>query len=357
MLTIKEREYELINKLKKNKAPIYIYGAGYYAKKYILELEKNNIIISGIIIDDHYLDESIIQEIRYPIICLSQFLNNDIYMDSQIIVAFFKFTQTQYKILKQITSNIYFYDFSCVALFKYDYEYIMNNFDRIVNVYNKLKDKKSKVLLEAYINQRISGNTNYCKELVIKHRYYPKEIIQFEDNEIFVDCGAFDGDSINEFLEILEEQKIKKYTHIYALEPDSSNFKKLKTLPIKNITYINKGAYSYSGNISFSGDQGKSSSIDVDSNNISKIEVDKLDNMIDQKVTFIKMDIQGAEEEALKGGINLLKKFKPKLSICIAHRPQDIFIIIEFLESLNLQYEYYLTMGKTEYSDLCLIAR
>lgn len=357
MLEIKEREYELIKKLCQNKANIYIYGAGYYAQKYILELEKNNIIISGIIIDDCYWNETITEKIKYPIIKISQFLRDNKYINSQIIIAFFKFTYEQYKILKNVTSNIYFYDFSCVSLFKYDYEYIKNNFERIINVYNKLKDERSKYLLAAYINQRISGKINYCKNLVIEHRYYPKEILEFGTNEVFVDCGAYDGDSIYEFLEMLRERQIKKYTHIYALEPDKKNFEKLINLPLKNITFINKGAYSYFGYINFSGEQGKSSFIDVNSKNIEEIKIDKLDNMIDKKVTFIKMDIQGAEEEALKGAVNLLKNFKPKLSICIAHRPQDIFSIIEFLESLNLKYEYYLTMGKTEYSDLCLIAK
>lgn len=314
-------------------------------------------MISGIIIDDCYWNEDITMEVKYPIIKMSQFLNNNEYINSQIIIAFFKFTYKQYEVLKNVTHNIYFYDFSCVSLFKYDYEYIRNNFERIINVYNKLKDKKSKLLLEAYINQRISGKINYCKNLVIEHRYYPQGIVELGDNEVFVDCGAFDGDSIYEFLQMLKERQIKKYTHIYALEPDKRNFEKLINLPLKNITFINKGAYSYSGYINFSGEHGKSSFIDINSKNIEEIKIDTLDNMIDKKVTFIKMDIQGAEEEALRGAINLLKKYKPKLSICIAHRPQDIFLIMEFIESLNLKYEYYLTMGKAEYSDLCLIAK
>lgn len=57
------------------------------------------------------------------------------------------------------------------------------------------------------------------------------------------------------------------------------------------------------------------------------IETVALDELIDERVTFLKMDIEGAEAEAIKGAKNIIQKDKPKLAICIYHKPNDLWEI------------------------------
>ena len=61
-----------------------------------------------------------------------------------------------------------------------------------------------------------------------------------------------------------------------------------------------------------------------------------------QRVDFIKMDIEGSELDALKGGVEALRQFKPKLAISLYHRPQDFVVIPQFIASLDLGYKFHL---------------
>lgn len=60
------------------------------------------------------------------------------------------------------------------------------------------------------------------------------------------------------------------------------------------------------------------------------------------RVDFIKMDIEGAELEALKGAERSLRAHRPKLAISLYHQLSDFVTIPRYLESLNLGYSYYL---------------
>ena len=73
------------------------------------------------------------------------------------------------------------------------------------------------------------------------------------------------------------------------------------------------------------------------------IEVTALDVCLYYKgVTFIKMDIEGAEYEALKGAERIIREQKPKLAICVYHKPEDIWELPELILEFNESYKFYL---------------
>ncbi|OOB79506.1 MAG: FkbM family methyltransferase [Epulopiscium sp. Nuni2H_MBin001] len=85
------------------------------------------------------------------------------------------------------------------------------------------------------------------------------------------------------------------------------------------------------------------------------INVDSLDNVLrDTEVTFIKMDIEGAELQALMGAKQIIKKYKPQLAISIYHKPQDIFELPMYVKSLVPEYKLYLRHYSYHYVDTVL---
>ena len=176
-------------------------------------------------------------------------------------------------------------------------------------------------------------------------QYFDLRELKVQEEEVFVDCGAFDGDTSIEFKKWCKEN----YKHIYAFEPDEDNNSLCKQNLDEDIhkgkcTVFNKGTWSKETILEFSKNSDEASHICE--GGTEKIGVLSLDAELfykkNEKVTFIKMDIEGAELETLKGASRIITEQKPKLAVCVYHKPEDIFTIPEYLRTLNPDYKFYL---------------
>lgn len=160
------------------------------------------------------------------------------------------------------------------------------------------------------------------------------------DEEVFVDGGAYDGSTSLQFMEWCNN----KYKKIYVLEPDSLNIekckKKLKAVSEDKIVLCNKGLAEKEEVLHFTNSHDGSAKISEDGD--SCIEVVSLDNLIPENVTFIKMDIEGAEYQAILGAKRLLEEYKPKLAISMYHKPEDMWEIPSLILKINPEYKFYL---------------
>ncbi|OON92906.1 MAG: hypothetical protein ATN32_09255 [Candidatus Epulonipiscium fishelsonii] len=172
------------------------------------------------------------------------------------------------------------------------------------------------------------------------HQYFD-DIVNLSPNEVFVDLGGLDGETSIEFA----KRTNYTYKQIYIFEPDPINYEKtinnINNLNLKNVEVFNLGGWSEKDTLSFaSNGTGQSK---IDNKGTYKINVDSLDNVLgDTPVTFIKMDIEGAELEALIGAAEIIKKYKPQLAISIYHKPTDIFEIPLYIKSLVPEYKLYI---------------
>ena len=231
--------------------------------------------------------------------------------------------------------------------------YINNNIDRINDLIDKLQDEKSIETLKAVIKMRLSWNEEYVNDVVDKDMYFIKEL-KLTDNEVFVDGGAYDGDTLDDFL----MRVVGNFDSVYCFEPGKNQYETLqnrveKYKYKKNIHLYNEGLYSKSEQIGFT---GNGTEFHVNNNEQgNKCKVIAIDG-IKIKPTLIKLDVQGFELEALKGSINTIKKYKPSMAICVYHKMEDILDVVDWINSLKLNYKLYLRHHSKTINDTVLYA-
>lgn len=175
------------------------------------------------------------------------------------------------------------------------------------------------------------------------------------EKEIFIDGGCLDGRSSICFKEWCGE----RFGKIIAFEPDIYNGNLCKTnfaqSGITDYRIVNKGLWNEKNILGFEENKNGLSKV-VNSGGSVNIEVDCLDHMVDEKVTFIKMDVEGAEYNALLGSKEIIRKQVPKLAISIYHKPEDIIEIPLLILSFNDDYSLYLRHYSTSWNETILYA-
>ncbi|MCL2039617.1 MAG: FkbM family methyltransferase [Bacteroidetes bacterium] len=220
-------------------------------------------------------------------------------------------------------------------------DFLSQNTNRINAIANILADEISKKTYLGMIKFRQSClKKDYPSELYDKHQYSIKEVV-FTKGEVFIDCGAFTGDTIDYFVKYVPD-----YKQIIAFEPASNNINKIKEKHGNNpkIMLIEAGAYNYDGIALLDDSEDVAGAIveaNEDNKNLISIQVRAIDNLNIEDVSFIKMDIEGAELNALKGAEQTILKYKPKLAICIYHNNYDMVQIAEYIHQLVPEYKLY----------------
>jgi FkbM family methyltransferase len=167
--------------------------------------------------------------------------------------------------------------------------------------------------------------------------YFPDFIKKLHD-EVFVDCGAADGDSIQAFME-----RWADFKGIIAFEPDRENYKKMicqrDPKGKGRITQLRMAVGGFDGDMSFAANGDYSSHLGAGD---EKVRVVTLDKMLGDNVpTYIKMDIEGAEPEALWGARKLIKEHSPVLAICAYHTSDHLWEIPLLIHAINPGYKLF----------------
>lgn len=225
----------------------------------------------------------------------------------------------------------------------FDYE----SFKRFIQVFGDFISKRSPNL---FSNPRYDEN----------HFYFFSEFFPLKNHEAFANVGALIGDCAIEFIKACK-QKGYQYKEIINFEPDPDNFKKLSSNMnhIANVKCLPYGLWSSKARLRFSNPNQSIVGTPgwLDKNGSLEVEVDSLDHLLpDAEISFIKMDVEGAEMEALRGAANTIKKNTPKLAISVYHNRNDIFEIPLFIHQLHPGYRFYLRHHSTTFSETVLFA-
>jgi FkbM family methyltransferase len=224
---------------------------------------------------------------------------------------------------------------------------ILDSASEIEACHEVLADDASREEFRQQIRWRC--NLDYC-ELSAPHDsrniYFEPELIRFSDQEILIDCGAFNGDTVQSFL----SQCSEKFTHIYGSEPDPANraaFEAFTTrLPVALRDRITLWPYAIgkqTARVRFNTTSTASSK--VDAMGAYEAECRSLDDVLGERQivpTFIKMDIEGAEPDAIEGAANTLREHTPVLAACLYHRCDHLWRIPLLIKKLAPDYKVFI---------------
>lgn len=210
---------------------------------------------------------------------------------------------------------------------KYSAEWFSAQCDQIMDTLELFEDDISKENYVEIICNRIAPHLRKksFEEIKSGGGYFSTGLFEYSNEEVYVDVGAYIGDTIDEFCSYFKKEQLE-YKHIYAFELDPGTCKCLQ----ENVARMNVG------------------NIDIYQKGIGEktdetIGILNLDSLFeDKKITLLKMDIEGYEWGALHGGIKSIQKWKPKMAVCVYHYLEDLWRIPQFIKQLNPEYKLYL---------------
>jgi FkbM family methyltransferase len=203
-----------------------------------------------------------------------------------------------------------------------------------------LTDPESRKVLDALMIYRLTWDEAALEPVrrPIEGVYFDNDLCAPNEREIFVDGGAFDGDTVRQFIARTGGQ----YRHIHAFELDPINVDSLrvKTADVRDISVHAAGLWSHADSIGFETTGAMGSAINQASE--VRLPVDALDNMNLGEITFVKFDIEGAEGPALDGMARTITEYKPKMALSAYHKADDIPVLAQKLLDLRPDYRFEL---------------
>lgn len=340
--------------------PVVIYGAARMGRLFKENLLNKNITIAAFVDGDHGLWGKLIDGVKV----ISPEDAKAEYFENPILVASLLYETDIYETLKKmgfpLAYPLSFLNFKYPDIFvspeyrqQFDSLFEPESRSEINKTGHLMADEESKKVLYNLIKFRLTFNKDYLKKIKSKKiQYFPSDIITLSDNEVFFDCGAYTGDTVEQFNEVVSG----KFHKVYSFEPDRSNFNHLQKVAYKidsdRVQPVQSGVYSFTGEIRFS-ENGSLDTRIANTENAVSLPVINIDNFMKNKEppTYIKMDIEGSEAEALIGAKETIKRYKPKLAISVYHKATDLWKLPLLIKSLNNDYVLYLRHYTNEIVD------
>lgn len=215
-------------------------------------------------------------------------------------------------------------------------EDLFENRLRYLELAAALADEESRRVLNGVIGYRLTLDPSELRSVIDWDLYGGGGLLRFGQDEVYVDGGSYDGDSVRMFI----DHTGGKFERALAFEPDVATFRRLA----KNFRHeprvqaFNAGLHRKKAILRFAND-GTRGAIFTDTGGV-EVPVVGLDEVLNrERVSFIKMNIEGSELEALQGAERSIRTWKPKLAISVYHRSSDLWQIPKLVKTLNPAYQ------------------
>ncbi len=332
---------DLWDYLKSTDKPVVLYGMGNGAEKVYNKLLSIGVAVSAVFASDEFVrgHSFLGYEVKkYSEIC-------KMYGDFIVLLCFATSLKDVQSRIMQIASEheLYDPDVPVAGDDVFDISFAKSRYSLLNSAYQMLADDESRRVFQNVILFKLSGRLEYILSIDSEKLGAYRDILKISGHESFMDLGAYNGDTVRELLEFTGG----KADSILAVEPDRRSFRKLSEYAESSnhafITTVKCAVSNRNKNGYFSDKGGRMSSLDTSGKAVAVVKtVDALCEEYDFIPTYIKMDLEGEERNALLGAKQTLAAYKPKLLISAYHRNEDIFTLPILIHELCPGYRLYL---------------
>ena len=328
MITVWERAQQ-------TEKPLLIYGTGNGADRIIDELTRLGVKIDGIFASDGFVRSRVFR--GFPVISYSA--AKEKYGDFLTLISFGSQRPDVLENFRRVSDEreTYSVDVPVYGDNIFNREFAEAHKNELFEVYSMLGDDKSREVFENVVKFKLTGEMSLLTECETDRKEAYESILTLSDDEIYLDLGAFNGDTVQEFV-----ANVNSYRKILAAEPDRKNFARLEknTRHLDNIECLNVCISDADGEILFTSDGGRNGKADAGGIPVKAMTVDSIIGSGD--VTYIKFDVEGLEKEALSGAAETIKRCKPKMLVSCYHRSEDIFTLPLLVKQIRDDYRVFI---------------
>jgi len=226
---------------------------------------------------------------------------------------------------------------------KKGFDFYLGQKEPVLSAFELFDDDMSREVYRCFLQTHMQRKPVSIPSRPRDEQYFPKDIKLTQGYSRFVSCGAYDGDAVR-----LLNKTHGKVDEIVCFEAEPAIFHRLSAYLAdqgaslaKSIVALPCAVYSHEVMMPFTSATGLGSRISEDGDSL--VQCVALDHILpDFCPSFISMDIEGAELQALKGAEKMICKNRPDLAICVYHAPNHLWDIPLYLDSLGLGYHFYL---------------
>jgi FkbM family methyltransferase len=231
------------------------------------------------------------------------------------------------------------------AIDETDSDFFNKHINLLDDFYDALGDDKSRKVLAGIMNYKMTHDMKYISEIAdnAEEQYFDDELIHYTEEDIFLDCGGYTGDTVEAYV----KYNGGKYKKVICMEADRDNCNIIRGKADNfKLQIEEKACWSEKCKLTFDKVGSGSGHVMVDGKPLKEtvsVEADTIDNIAGKdKIAFIKMDIEGAEYDALMGARRVIERDKPTLMISVYHKQDDLLRIPALILSMNYDYKFYL---------------
>ena len=209
-----------------------------------------------------------------------------------------------------------------------------------------LADERSREVFRGVVEFRRTGRLDVLLKTQDDRASVMRELLHLNDYKVTIDAGAYDGDTARELIELCPHIE-----RIYAFEPDRRNFRKLSACAEEDarILPVNAAVWNEKTTLIFDDSGNRNAGVD-DGTARRKAEVPALPLDAvreDERIDYIKYDVEGAEAAALRGSASTIANAHPGLKVACYHRSEDLFVLPLLLKELAPTHRIHLVRERS----------